>query len=130
MKEIKKDFKWISIILLLLAISIIVIIVHGNSDEKPKTARIIQNGTTIRIIDLQNVKEPYEFEVISDDGAQNTIRVENGRIGIIEASCTDKICVGQGYIDNMSVPIVCMPNRLSIVIEDGGNSTDAVTGGI
>ena len=91
---------------------------------------VIQNGEVIRIVDLQNVPTPYEFEVISPDGGYNTVRVEYGKIGIVHASCPDQICVKQGFIANGVLPVVCLPNRLSVVITDDSNDLDAVTGGI
>lgn len=98
--------------------------------ETAKTAQIIQDGQVIQTIDLQNVKEPYEFEITAKNGGHNTIRVENGKIGIIHASCPDKICVKQGFITNGTLPIVCLPNKLSVVVVNGNDELDAVTGGI
>ena len=49
-----------------------------------------------------------------------------------EASCPDKICVDRGWIDNGVIPIVCLPNKLTIEIRGGvdkADQIDAVTGG-
>lgn len=130
MTEFKKNLKWALAFLLLIIICILIIFFHNNSSKTAKTAEIIQNGEVIRTVDLQNVPTPYEFEVISPDGGYNTVRVEYGKIGIIHASCPDQICVNQGFITSGVLPVVCLPNRLSIVITDESNELDAVTGGI
>lgn len=130
MTEFKKNLKWALVFLLLIVICTLVILLHNNSSKTAKTAEIIQNGEVIRTVDLQNVPKPYEFEVISPDGGYNTVRVEYGKIGIIHASCPDQICVKQGFIANGVLPVVCLPNRLSVVITDDSNDLDAVTGGI
>lgn len=122
-----KNLKWFIIFLLLIIICFIIIFLHGNFG-KGKTARILQDGKVIRTIDLENVDAPYEFEVSSENGGYNIIRVEKGKIAVTEASCPDKVCVHQGFIDNGSVPIVCLPNKLSVVIISD-NDLDAVTGG-
>lgn len=130
MTESKKNLKWALAFLLLIIICILIIFFHNNSSKTAKTAEIIQNGEVIRTVDLQNVPTPYEFEVISPDGGYNTVRVEYGKIGIIHASCPDQICVNQGFIASGVLPVVCLPNRLSVVITDESNELDAVTGGI
>lgn len=130
MTELKKNLKWALAFLLLIIICALVILFHNNSSKIATTAQIIQNGEVIRTVDLQNVPKPYEFEVISPDGGYNTVRVEYGKIGIIHASCPDQICVKQGFIADGVLPVVCLPNKLSIAITDESNELDAVTGGI
>ena len=130
MTEFKKNLKGALAFLLLIVICTLVILLHNNSSKTAKTAEIIQNGEVIRTVDLQSVPTPYEFEVISPDGGYNTVRVEYGKIGIVHASCPDQICVKQGFIANGVLPVVCLPNRLSVVITDDSNDLDAVTGGI
>ncbi|MDO5398167.1 MAG: NusG domain II-containing protein [bacterium] len=130
MDNIKKNLKWTGVFLLLIMICLFVSIIHSQLSETAKTAQIIQDGQVIQTIDLQNVKEPYEFEITAKNGGYNTVRVENDKIGIIHASCPDKICVKQGFITNGTLPIVCLPNKLSIVIVNNNDELDAVTGGI
>lgn len=127
MADFKKNLKWAIMFLLLIGISLIVLFIHKQSLGTAKTAQIIQNGEVIRTVDLRNVSEPYEFEIISENGGTNTVRVENGKIGIIHASCPDKICVKQGFIANGVLPIVCLPNKLSVVVTGGSIGLDAIT---
>ena len=129
MKEFKKNIKWIVLFLLVTAVSFTVIALRKNITHEAKTAKIVQNGKVIQTVDLESVTEPYEFTVTADNGGENTIRVERGRIAVIHASCPDKICVNRGFIDNPLFPIVCLPNKLSVVITDENNDIDAVAGG-
>lgn len=130
MTEFKKNLKWALVFFFVIVICALVILLHNNSSKTATTAQIIQNGEVIRTVDLQNVPKPYEFEVISPDGGYNTVRVEYGKIGIVHASCPDQICVNQGFIASGVLPVVCLPNKLSVVITDESNELDAVTGGI
>ena len=57
------------------------------------------------------------------------MRVEKGKIAVIHANCPDKICVNRGFIENGTFPIVCLPNRLSVYIEESDGGVDAVSGG-
>ncbi|MCX7715781.1 MAG: NusG domain II-containing protein [Clostridia bacterium] len=91
-----------------------------------KIAKIYHNGECIKTIDLNAVSEPYEFTVETEHG-KNTVRVEFGRIRIVDASCPDHICVNQGWISDGTAPIVCLPNKLVIKIEKQENELDAKT---
>lgn len=117
----KKVKLCIFIVILLAIISIALIFVLQNTRTDGRIARIYQDGQCIRTIDLDQVEEAYEFTVDGDNGAYNTIRVELGRIAIIEASCPDKVCVNTGYISDSLAPITCLPNRVIIRIS-GGNT--------
>ncbi len=90
-------------------------------------ANIYQNGTLIRSIDLQTVKESYTFTVQGEHGAYNTVLVEPNAISVIESSCPDHICISQGKIHDGVLPITCLPNRLVIQIE-AKNATSTLDG--
>lgn len=122
----KKDLKWAFVFLLLISASLTVILLH--KPDEAKTAKIIQDGKIIRTVKLQNTDEAYEFEIISEDGGKNTVCVKNGKIGITQASCPDKVCVNRGFTNSGIPPIICLPNKLSIVIDDT-DDIDALTGG-
>lgn len=64
-----------------------------------------------------------EFTIETEFG-YNTVRIENGKIWIHDASCPDKICIQQGRISNNNEAILCIPNRLFIKIIDGGDNSD------
>lgn len=128
MKELGQNLKWALVFFIIIVICVSVLLFHNLSSKTEKNAEIIQNGKVIRTVDLQNVDAPYEFDVISPDGGRNTVRVENGKIGIIYASCPDKLCVKQGFTDSGALPVVCLPNKLSITVTSG-DDFDAVSGG-
>ncbi|MDR0197055.1 MAG: NusG domain II-containing protein [Oscillospiraceae bacterium] len=86
------------------------------------TARIYKNGELIYTVYLSRVAEPYEIDV----GGVNTVEVRKGEIGVIHASCPDKLCVRTGFVSG-AVPIVCLPNRLEIRIRDDASDLDGVT---
>ena len=98
----------------------------GRTDHP--VATITLDGEVLDEIDLTQVQEPYSFTVTGKDGLTNTILVEPGRIRVEKADCPDQICVHQGYISDGSRPIVCLPNRLIIQIQGGGDALDAAAG--
>lgn len=93
-----------------------------------RTARVYQDGVCIRSIDLSLVDAPYSFTV-EWEGGYNIIEVERGRIRVSEADCPDGICVRRGWVSDSAAPIACLPHRLVIQLEGGGDGgIDGVAG--
>ena len=112
-----KTRTWIlilSALFLLGAIGTVFVFCRRNTDQQ--IANIYVDGVCIRSVDLSSVKEPYEFTVETASGS-NTVRVEPGRIAVISADCADETCVHTGWIGDQVIPIVCLPHRLVIRIE-------------
>ncbi len=65
-----------------------------------KTVKIIKE------IDLNAVKDPYEFEIKTSDGHSKHNKSRTRKNCHIDADCADKICVNTGYISDSVIPIV------------------------
>lgn len=124
----KSNIKWAAVFLVLCVVCAVIWMVRQNSMENEAVAVIKQGNNVIQTINLSDVSEPYEFEVIDENGGRNLIRAEYGKIAVIDADCPDKVCVNQGYIDNSAVPIVCLPHKLSVTITGIKDDVDAVAG--
>lgn len=121
----KKADKYILIsIFLLLFISTIGI--YGYQKFSPNgagtTAVITQNGKAIYTIELDKVKESYDFTIENEQGQYNTIYVEPGSIKISDANCPDKLCVQTGTLSKINDISVCLPHGLFVEIKDGVES--------
>ena len=105
--------------------------IHSHSSGV--VANIYLEGECIRSIDLNKVSEPEEFTVTGVVG-DNLIRVERGRIRVVEADCPDKVCINMGWLtEEGGMPIVCLPNKLVIELDDvpatiDGTEIDGVVG--
>lgn len=118
-----------TILLLLLAaaaLSAVYVLVRNGSTPSP-VARITRDGVLVEEINLNQVTKPYSF-TLEDESGTNTVQVERGRIRVSGADCPDQICVGQGWISNVGLPIVCLPHRLMIEITGGGGELDGAAG--
>ncbi len=129
----RNNIKWIitfAAVILICAVVWLVILSPGSSGDK--TAVITSEGEIVEEIDLNGVSEPYEFTIENSSGGTNVVRVENGMIAVIDASCPDKVCMERGFIENGALPIVCLPNELSITIsradKEGGEQPDIIVG--
>lgn len=99
---------------------------------KPSVAKIMTNGVLFAEIPLEDYKGEQRITVPSEyNHGENVVEIKNGRISVLSATCPDKICIHQGErgegCDN-TTPIICIPNRFSIVIEGAADAADAAAG--
>ena len=80
-------------------------------------AKISQNDAT-QFIPLKDSRE------ITLENA--TVKVENGTISIVDATCPDLVCVKTGAISRQGQSIICVPNHIVITIE-GEQEIDAIS---
>ncbi len=79
-----------------------------------RIANIYCDGELVESINLSQVKESYTIDI----KGHNTVLAENGKIRMLDADCPDELCVKQGAIENSLYPIVCLPNKVIIRIEE------------
>ena len=73
-----------------------------------------------RVLDLSS----NPVLVITSNGIDLRIVVENGEARVEYSSCPDKLCVRSGNISKAGQTAVCVPAKLSLIIEteDGGDA--------
>ncbi len=81
------------------------------------TAAVYVAGELYDTYDLASVVIPYEVTIQTELG-YNTLRISHGAIEVAEADCSGQDCVMQGAIHDSLLPIVCLPHRLVIQIEE------------
>lgn len=85
---------------------------------------IVQDGTVLYSFDLAEAKD--QTLEIEYEGRINTVQIENGKIRMLEAECPDKTCIHMGWLRSSAMPIVCLPNHLSIEYAGAVDDVDAV----
>ena len=80
------------------------------------TADVYIDGKLVQTIDM-TVDDAYEF---STDRGSNTVVVESGKIRVSGADCPDKVCVDMGWKSRRGETITCLPHKLVIEIQGGG----------
>ena len=94
------------------------------TEKTIKTALIMQNGTIVRSINLnqassEKISLPGRYKVI--------IAVAPGKIRFQHSDCPDKICVKTGWLSKVGDLAACVPAKVVIEIKGQANQTDAVT---
>lgn len=124
----QKNAMILSCLILLALLSCIAWICFSKPTGPLLIADIYQDGRLIQSIDLHSVETPYTFVMEGTNHCVNEIEVRQGSIGILSASCPDKLCVHQGFIHNSQLPITCLPNHLVIQIRTTDNEAgDIIT---
>lgn len=116
--KMKSNRFWLMLLGGLLLISAVVGWMFAGKDGK--TAVVTLDGIVLAEIDLSKVETSYTIE--AEGKYHNTIEFDRGRVRVSYADCPDQVCVDTGWIEDGTVPIVCLPNRLVIEItgeEDG-----------
>ena len=75
---------------------------------------VTQNGEKIGEYSLL---ENQTFVVTDENHSYNTIVIENGQVWINQADCPDKLCVKQGKISKNGQSIICLPPKLTILVQ-------------
>lgn len=120
----KKRLLYLSLGILIVILAAISLYIYNIKYGSP-VAQIYKDNKLIKTIVLSEDMEPFDFTVRGENGEENIIHGENGRICVSSASCPDKICVNRGYISDGVAPIVCLPNRVIIEIKNAENKADA-----
>ena len=110
------------VVVIIILASIFSIIYMKDNAQEGVYAKIYQNDILIKTIDITNVDEPYTIKIDSEDGGYNIIEIKEGAVGVIEATCPDGLCMDMGYIDSSLMPVICLPNHLTIKIEGKDNN--------
>ena len=88
------------------------------------TAHIITDDSSIDV----SLKEDADYEIESN-GYNYTVRVLDGEISVINATCPDGICRNTPAVGKKKGSIVCLPGKMIIECNDTGgdeNGADVV----
>ena len=114
----KSDIKLIICLVVIIGISFIIISSH--KDNNKKIAIVKHNNDVVLTIDL-SINSEY---LVKGDQGDVKIVVNDNRIKVEEENSPLHLCSKQGYISESYETIICLPNRISIEIEN--NDVDSV----
>lgn len=117
----QKFLIWVCAVIFLLGIAgstWLLLAPHGTQ------VNIVQDGTVLYAFDLDTAKD--QTLEIEYKGRINIVQIENGKIRMLEAECPDNTCVHMSWLSSRAMPIVCLPNHLSIEYAGTEDDVDAV----
>ncbi len=111
------------IVVMILCLALIIAITFMLKPTKiGSQVKIYQNAKLIATLPLEVDRE---YQVTNGDN-HNTVVVENKKVYIKNASCSDKLCENKGEISMVNEQIICLPNGVRVEI-DGEGEIDAIS---
>ncbi len=109
----------IIIIVLMITISVTSLGIYKwylNQAYDEKYLEISVKGEFFRKIPLEDDSKVETFNINTDLGI-NIVKIDNGRVGIVDADCPDELCIKDGFISQPGEMLVCLPNKLVLEIK-------------
>ena len=117
MKKSQALLKRSDLLLLLSVVTVAVLLfavmLVTRTDGKKVTVK--SNGETIGEYYLS---QNQEIRLPSSSDEYNILVIEDGCAYIKDATCPDKLCIHQGRISETGQTLICLPNRLSVIISN------------
>ena len=119
MEHKKLNFVDFFVYFLIVLISGLVLFIHFNNGVGNKAAIYI-NNKLVQIVSLKK-NNIYSFDTKL---GKYVVEVKDGKIGVKETHCSEKICQKMGFINHKGDEIICIPNRVLIKILGKGRVDD------
>ena len=84
-----------------------------------------RDGQVLWERDLSQLTEPETLSVQGEDGIQLTVTLSPQGAEISSSPCPDHVCVQTGTLTRAGETALCLPARVSLRLEGGGNGVDA-----
>ncbi|NLL72487.1 MAG: NusG domain II-containing protein [Clostridiales bacterium] len=118
----KNDFYLIGGLIFLIAVMYFFINLSKTEGSK---LIITVDGKEHKILPLD---KDTTYTIEHEDGNFNTLEIKDGHVGMVDASCPDKICVKHHTIHNNNESITCLPNNVVLrVLSDEESDMDAIS---
>lgn len=116
----RQHFIYAGVFLIIIILCVIGILTR----PKASTAEIYLDGTLVETIHWSSLQEPVRIPV----GDGNIVAADSDGVWMESADCPDKLCVHQGKRHSGGLPIVCLPNRVTVVLRSEDQTLDGVAG--
>ncbi len=118
-----KTAYWIGLIALALVLSLSLGLWLLRPQTPKNQVTVVQDGQVTMVLDLD---QDQALTFTSKNGGTNTVKIQDGKIAVTQASCPDHICISMGW-KNSGPPIACLPNGLILRFETE-DTLDGVAG--
>ena len=109
----KTDFIVLLVILAVISLAGIFVVLNRENGE---TVVIFLQGDVYQEIPLT---ENREIEIQKEGVTVNVLNIRDGKAGMTDADCPDKLCVHQKPISKSGETIVCLPNKIVVEVKGG-----------
>lgn len=125
----KKLVRDIALILIILALSTVILLVtRSRKDQGAYVVVMVRNEEVARYsMAINGIYDIYDNNGNNGNNAKiNTIEIKDGRVRMLEASCPNHLCIRQGWIRFEGQSIVCLPNKVTVIVRGTDDGFDFV----
>ncbi|MBE6596235.1 MAG: NusG domain II-containing protein [Ruminococcaceae bacterium] len=115
MEKKRRIFYDVLLISVLLCLSLCLLLVTFLTKRSGELVCVEVNGEAVAEYRLS---EDGEYSL---NGGTNLLKIENGEAYLTYADCPDKTCVKTGRIRYVGQSIVCLPNKVTVVVRGSGS---------
>ena len=122
----KKLVRDIALILIILAFSTVILLVtRSRNDQGAYVVVMVRNEEVARYsMAINGIYDIYDNN--GNNAKINTIEIKDGRVRMLEASCPNHLCIRQGWIKFEGQSIVCLPNKVTVIVRGTDDGFDFV----
>lgn len=117
-----KNLIYIAVFLAVIILCVMGILLHSRR-AKP-VAEISLDGQLVQTLNWATLTQTVYIPV----GEGNVVAADAGGVWMHSADCPDQLCVKQGKLQSGSLPIVCLPNRVTVTLKSSNAEVDGVAG--
>lgn len=92
---------------------------------KGTTAIVELDGQVIKEQTLSQLTETETFTVEGDQGLKVVIEFSPQGAAVISSTCPDQVCVKTGQLTRAGESAICLPAKVTLRLEGGGETVDA-----
>lgn len=108
--SIKKNFTLADILLIIFLLSVAIFMIFLIKDDI--TSKFVEINYDNKFVDSIPLDKDRIINI--DEGI--VVEIKDGKVRVKESTCKNQFCVDQGWSNHF--PIICVPNRLSVVIKN------------
>ena len=116
----KQHFIYAGVFLAIIILCVAIILLKPQGS----VAEIYLDGELVETVRWTSLTETVRIPV----GEGNVVAADSSGVWMEEANCPDKLCIHQGKRHISGMPIVCLPNRVTVVLKGGKETLDGVAG--
>mgnify|MGYP001851268196 FL=1 len=88
-------------------------------------AVVEQNGQEVARRELSQLTGPETLSLAGENGVEVTITFIPQGAAVTASTCPDQVCVQTGQLTRAGESAICLPARVTLRLEGGGDSVDA-----
>lgn len=112
----------IVLICMVAAIAVIYVVMNYVNVKIPDKVIVTVDG---EVKFTENINENKVLKVEGYQGGYNMVKIENGKVNVYEADCSNQVCVNTDTITKSGETIVCLPHRVVVEISGSSSEVDA-----